>query len=185
MNELLKKRWSPRAFDPEHVLLDADLEGLLEAARWAPSSMNEQPWRYRFARRGEAGFQALFDTLMPGNRLWAGNASLLMVCYAVPTFKRNGKPNRHAVYDAGAANMALSLEALDRGLYVHQMGGFDPEALREMELGDADWQALCVLAIGKLGDPSTLPDALREREAAPRLRLPLKDIAAPLARGLK
>jgi nitroreductase len=181
IHELLAQRWSPRAFDPEHTLSEADLQALLQAAQWAPSSMNEQPWRYRFARRGEDGFEALFQTLMPGNQLWAGRASLLMACLVDPHFKRNGKPNRHAWHDAGAANMALSLEATRRGLHVHQMGGFDAEAVMAIDGVDAAWEAVCVLAIGQKSDPSTLPEKLEERENAPRQRMDLEQFAAPLS----
>jgi nitroreductase len=178
---LIADRWSPRAFDAEHRIGDADLAALFEAARWAPSSMNEQPWRYRFARRGDPGFDALYDALMPGNQAWAGNASLLVACFVEPAFRRNGKPNRHAWHDAGAANLSLALEAGNRGLHAHAMGGFDRDRAMALPGVDPDWEAVCFLAVGRRTSADTLPETLRERETAERTRLPLEEVARPLA----
>ncbi|MDF1566309.1 MAG: nitroreductase family protein [Deltaproteobacteria bacterium] len=174
IHPLLTERWSPRAFEARPLPRE-DLDALLEAARWAASSMNEQPWRFVVAgREDEAAFERIAACLSAGNQPWARNAGALVAVVVAETFRRNGKKNAHAWYDAGAAVAQLTLEATHRGLAVHQMGGFDGEALREA-LGIPEGHApVVVLAIGIPGDVDRLSPELAERERAPRKRLPLE-----------
>jgi len=177
IHELLAHRWSPRAFSDRPVDR-ATVRSLLEAARWAPSSMNEQPWRFVVAlRQDREAFDRLAACLSPGNHRWAPRAALLVAVVAAETFRRNGSPNRHAWHDVGQAVALLTVEASARGLSVHQMGGIDREALREA-IGIPDgFSPVTVVAIGYPGAPEDLPEDLAERERAPRTRLPQSEFA--------
>jgi len=149
VHPLLAERWSPRGFDRAHEIGDEALAALLEAARWAPSAQNSQPWRFLVTRRGEAAHDRLFAALAPGNQAWAGRAS------------------------------ALVTQAQAEGLAVHQMGGFDADAVRA-GFGLADGLTpVVVVAIGLPGDTAGLPEPLAAREAAPRTRRPLSDLLLP------
>jgi nitroreductase len=173
LHPLLNERRSPRSFDPDHHLDDDALHALLEAARWAPSSMNRQPWRLVVARRGTDAHDALMRTLNEGNRRWAGNASALVV--AIAERSRDGQPIGTAEYDLGLAIAQLTVQAQAMGLHVHQMGGFDTShAHRLLGLTD-DLAPVVVVAVGHRDDPERLPDDLRERETAPRVRRPLAE----------
>lgn len=119
------ERWSPRAFSDRSVP-DEDLEAIFEAARWTPSSFNEQPWRFVYATSQEDRDRFL-EAILPGNRAWAKDAPVLVYIVARTTFERNGKPNRHAWFDTGAAWMSLALQARQLGIHTHAMGGIDPE----------------------------------------------------------
>ena len=148
VHPLLAERWSPRGFDRSHELGDEDLAALLEAARWAPSAQNSQPWRFLVTRRGEPGHDRLFAALAPGNQAWAGAASALILV-AAGTVSDDGRPQPWALYDTGQAVAALVTQAQADGLSVHQMGGFDNEAVRAA-FGLADALApVVVLAIGR------------------------------------
>jgi len=163
-------RWSPRAFlsDP---LSDDQVHSLFEAARWAPSCFNEQPWIFAFAR-SEAD-RALFATaLSERNRLWAPRAPLLGFVLSRTTFARNGKPNRWAGFDAGAAWMSLALQARQLGLYAHAMAGFNVEKARDiLGVKSEEHLILAAIAVGRLGDPSQLPQDMQAQEA-PNSRQP-------------
>lgn len=174
INDLLRHRWSPRAFSPRPVD-HATLLSLLEAARWAPSSSNEQPWRFIVAAREDADlFQRLLSTLAEGNQIWAKEAPVLMLSIAERNSARSGKPNRVALYDVGQAMAHLTFEAASRGLYVHQMGGFDADKARALFAVPDTAEPAAAAAIGYPGEPATLPtEQLREREVAPRVRRPL------------
>lgn len=168
--EQIASRRSRRAFAPEAVS-EEQIDALFEAARWAPSSVNEQPWRYVYATKGQPLWDTIFETLNEGNRSWAKAAPLFIVSMAKRAFSRNGRPNPTALYDLGGANAFLSLQAADMGLNVHQMGGYDRDTLRrnlnvpeELDLG-------VVMAIGFPGDAALLPEPLRARELAPRVRM--------------
>lgn len=176
MHPIIAARTSPRAFDP--TPLDAtDVEALFEAARWAPSSRNEQPWRFLVASIDQPEAHArMVELLEASNARWAHRAPLLVVGATRTTFARDGRPNRHAMYDLGQAVAQLSLEAVSRGLFVHQMGGFHAELARDALALPADVEIGAVLAIGRRADPSALPEDLRERETAPRTRRPLAEI---------
>src|SRR3954462_522004 len=124
LHPLLAERWSPRAFDPKHTVPAEQILALLEAARWAPSASNTQPWRFAVALRGSAEYDAVLDALAPGNRAWAHAASALVVA-AAETAGPDGAPRPWAVYDTGQAVAHLSVQAEHEGLAVHQLGGFD------------------------------------------------------------
>lgn len=168
--EVIKHRRSGRSYANQPVKQEV-INALLEAARWAPSSMNEQPWRYIYATKESPLWEKIIDTLMEGNKIWAKNAPLLLLSLAKKNFDRNGQPNNSARYDLGAANALLSIQATELGLNVHQMGGFDGNKVRtNLNIGD-EFEIGVIMAIGYPGDAAQLPDALRERERAPRLRM--------------
>src|SRR5580692_10830156 len=167
VHPLLSERWSPRGFDRDHRVGDDDVAALLEAARWASSAGNSQPWRFLVTRRGEEAHGRLFTALAPGNQAWAGAASAL-VLVAARTAGDDGRPQPWALYDTGQAVHALVTQAQADGLIVHQMGGFDTDAVRA-GFGLADTLTpVVVLAIGLPGDTAGLPEPLAAREAAPR-----------------
>ncbi len=171
----IASRWSPRSFATEHSLPEGALRGVFEAARWAPSASNTQPWRFIIARRGGEAFAKVEATLIGFNQQWAGRAAALVVNVA-ETVGAEGKTQRWAEYDLGQAVATYSLQARAEGLYAHQMGGFDPEALRTA-FGLTEHQVpVSVSAIGAIGEPEQLPDTLREREVAPRSRMDLDDL---------
>ncbi len=178
VHPLLAERWSPRGFDRSHELDDVALSALLEAARWAPSAQNTQPWRFLVTRRGEESHRRLFAALAPGNQAWAGTASAL-VLVAARTVGDDGGPQPWALYDTGQAVAALVTQAQADGLAVHQMGGFDSAAVRaEFGLGDT-LTPVVVLAIGRRDGTAELPGPLAARETAPRTRRPLSDLLLP------
>jgi nitroreductase len=173
VHEVVSERWSPRAFS-DKVLPPVVLASLFEAARWAPSSSNEQPWAYIVATRDNTeNFAKLVDLLVPGNSIWAKNAPVLALAVAHLAFEKHGTPNRNALYDVGAASAWLTVEATSRGLLVHQMAGYDAEKARQVFAIPAGWEPIAAIAIGYPGDTNTLPENLRERETAARTRRPL------------
>ena len=190
IHELLAARWSPYAFEDRSVA-EADLCSLFEAARWAPSSYNEQPWSYIVARREDPEeFGKLLSCLVEGNQEWAKAAPVLVLCVATLRFKRNNKENRAAVHDLGLAAENLVLEATSRGLAVHQMIGLEPEKAREVYNIPEHSEAWTAMAIGYRGDPANLPEELGERDLTPRKRKQLPEFvfaarwgdASPLVR---
>ena len=172
---VLAERWSPRAFDTEADVSDDALTAALEAARWSPSANNSQPWRFIVGRRGTATFDTIASTLMGFNQAWAGTAAVLVVAVA-EVVDPEGNERRWATYDVGQAVAHLTVQAHHDGLHAHQMGGFDATALREAFGLDERFLPISVTALGVLGDPDTLPEALRERELAPRTRKPLGEL---------
>ncbi|MCU0429743.1 MAG: nitroreductase family protein [Cytophagaceae bacterium] len=169
------ERKSIRAF-ADTPIPEERLQRILEAARWAPSSMNEQPWRYVIANKGEPLFDLIASGLMEANRVWAAKAPVLIVSLAALHFSRNNQPNRHALYDTGAANALLSLQAAEEGIQVHQMGGIDAAKIKS-DLGLAETlEVVVVMALGYPGDATALPSVLQERENAPRTRKMLQDL---------
>ncbi|MGO3148258.1 MAG: nitroreductase family protein [Leucobacter sp.] len=173
--DTLTERWSPRAYDADHALTEGELRGVFEAARWSPSGGNTQPWRFIIARRGSESFNKVEASLMPGNAAWASTASAFIVSLAV-TENDEGKVMRWAEYDLGQAVAHLSVQAHSEGLYVHQMGGFDPLAIIDAFSLDARFRPVTIATIGKIGEPEQLSESLLERELAPRTRLPLNEI---------
>lgn len=172
IHDVLARRWSPYGYQPRPVAAD-DLRSLFEAARWAPSAFNEQPWRYIVAvRQEEEAFATLLDCLVDANREWARHASALAIGLAAMTYARNGKPNGTALHDLGLAAAGLSAEATARGLSVHQMGGIRPDRVRELYGVPDGFQPLTALAIGYAADPATLPADRQERDTRPRQRRP-------------
>ena len=173
VNELVAIRWSPYAFQDRPVP-EADLRSLFEAVRWAPSSFNEQPWSYIVATKGNPEqFQQLLSCLVEANQVWAKDAPVLALGIVSLKFARSGKPNRAAVHDLGLAAGNLLVEATARGLFVHQMLGILPDKAREIFAIPEDAEAWTAIAIGYRGDPTTLPDVLKERDLKPRQRKPL------------
>ncbi|MGH7897357.1 MAG: nitroreductase family protein [Candidatus Binatia bacterium] len=170
IHELLPKRWSPYAF-ADRPVSGADLRSLFEAARWAPSSYNEQPWSYIVATKDDREeFQRLLGCLVEANQVWAKAAPVLGLGVVNLNFVRNGKPNRAAVHDLGLASGNLVLEATARGLFVHQMIGILPDKARETYGIPEGSEAWTGLAIGYPGDSTKLPDALKERDLSLRQR---------------
>jgi nitroreductase len=172
LHPLLAQRTSTRAFDPTHEVDDVTLVALLDAARWAPSSMNRQPWRFAVARRGTALHGQVLTTLHGGNRRWAADAAALVV--ALAERQRDGLALGSADYDLGLAVAQLTVQASALGLATHQMGGFDHPALTRLLQPGEGVHPVVVVAVGSAGDPSRLPADLREREHAPRKRRPLE-----------
>jgi nitroreductase len=171
---LLANRWSPRAFDPFAVLTEAEVASLLEAARWAPSAGNTQPWRFVVGHRGDEAYKRIFTNLSTGNQRWAGRASLLLLGAHTVTTPIGALT--HAAYDLGQAMAHLSVQATAMRLYVHQMAGFDTAGLRaDLDLPD-EVNPYIVVAVGRLGDPLSLPDDLRSREIDLRRRRPLAEL---------
>jgi nitroreductase len=175
VHPLLAQRWSPRGFDTEHVLSDEDLYTLLEAARWAPSSGNSQPWRFLLGRRGDAAHERLVKHLAPGNQLWAPTASLLFLA-AAATVDEEGRHLGHAWYDTGQAVADLTVQATALGLAVHQMGGFDAAGMAA-EFGLPETiEPVTMVAVGRFDPDAELPEFLWNRERAPRERRPVSEI---------
>jgi nitroreductase len=178
IDPLFHQRWSPRAFGAEEIP-EETLLGLFEAARWAPSASNLQPWRFVYARRGTPAFDRFMATLAPGNQLWASRAAALVavVSNEVVPATGGGTPGRSAShsFDAGAAWAQLALQAHLWGWATHAMGGFDRDAARAALKVPAGWRVEVFVAVGRPGDPSTLPAWAREREK-PSGRKPLAEI---------
>lgn len=175
VSQAIRDRWSPRAFS-DKLLTPETLRSLFEAARWAPSSNNEQPWAYIVATRDDKeNFDKILSVLVEFNAGWAKNAAALAIAVSKLTFAKNNTPNRNAHYDVGAASSQLSLEATILGIRVHQMAGFDPEKARQVFGIPAGWEAIAAMAIGYPGDPKSLPTHLHDREVAPRTRKPLSE----------
>lgn len=175
IHALLSERWSPRAFTDQAIKTE-ELGSLLEAARWAPSCFNEQPWRFLVATRDDAaGFERLASCLMDGNA-WARQAPVLILTVARMTFERNNKPNRHAWHDVGLAAQNLVVQAQALGLSTHQMAGFDVQRAREVLGIPAGFEPVGMIAVGHRAAPETLPEPLAEREVAARERKELDAI---------
>jgi nitroreductase len=169
-------RWSPRAFT-QKMLAPEQLAALFEAARWAASANNRQPWRFVYGWRGTPAFEAIFGCLLEGNQSWARNASVLMVNVARLN-RDDGQPNPTAVYDLGQAIASLAIQATSMGIHIHQMAGFKPDQAR-VDLGiPEDCRPVAACAIGFHGDIDGLSDSQKEREHAPRTRLTVAEITS-------
>ena len=174
VHDLIRNRWSPRAFSGKPVDREI-LASLFEAARWAPSSSNEQPWAYLVATKDNPeDFAKMLSVLVEFNASWAKSAPVLILAASRLNFP-NGNPNRNAFYDTGAATALLSVEATARGLALHQMAGFDPAKARQVFEIPADCEAIAAIALGYPGDPNSLSQKLQDRESAPRTRKPLTE----------
>ena len=175
VHDLIRDRWSPRAFAAKPIE-PAILASLFEAARWAPSSSNEQPWAFLVATKDDPeNFAKTLSVLVEFNAGWAKEAAALVLAVSSLKFRANGTPNRNAFYDTGAASALLSVEATHRGLAVHQMAGFDPAKAKQVFGIPEDWEPIAAVAIGYPGDPGALSEKLRDREVAPRTRKPLSE----------
>ncbi len=173
VHDLIRRRWSPLAFADRPVEPEK-LGALLEAARWSASSYNQQPWAFLVATKSApAEFDRMLGCLVDANAAWARQAPVLMIAVAKLAFDHNGKPNRHAMHDVGAAVAQMSLQAVAMGLFAHPMAGFLVDKTREVYGVPPDWEPATAVAIGYPGDPGGLSDALRQREQSPRVRKPL------------
>jgi nitroreductase len=174
IHDVIRRRWSPRAFSERQVEPDK-LLSLFEAARWAASSSNEQPWAFLVATQQDAkNFEAMVGVLVEFNRTWANKAPVLILTLAHTQFEKDGRPNRHAFYDLGQAAANLALQATALGLATHQMAGFDVESARERFAVPAGWEPASVIALGYPGDLDSLTEKLRQREIGERRRKPLE-----------
>ena len=174
INDLLRQRWSPLAFSDQMVEPEK-LCSVLEAARWAASSYNEQPWSFIVATKDNQGeFERLLSCLAEGNQEWASNAPVLMISVAKLHFERNGVENRHAFHDVGAAATQLAIQATANGLFIHQMAGFDVPKTREIYSIPEGYEPVAAIALSYQGDPQTLSEKLQQRELTPRSRNPLE-----------
>lgn len=176
VDPLFVHRWSPRAMSGE-PLADHQILTLLEAARWAPSGYNEQPWRFCYAKRGTAHFDTFLGFLVEANRAWCASAAALFVLCSRKTFTRNGKPNVSHLFDAGAAWENLALQATAMGLVAHGMAGFDPAKARAGLNVPDDFDIPAMIAVGKPGRAEDLPEALRAMEQ-PSPRKPVGEWAS-------
>jgi nitroreductase len=173
--DVIAERWSPYGYDGKPVSAD-DLKSVFEAARWAASSYNEQPWRYLVATSDNGDeFKRMLSCLVEPNQAWAGSASVLALGIASLTFARNGKPNLAAIHDLGQASAYLALEATSRGLSVHQMKGIVPDRARDLYGVPEGNEVVTALAIGYAAHPDTVIDRFREADTTPRGRKPLAE----------
>ena len=174
IHDLIRRRWSPRAFSEQPVEPDK-LLSLFEAARWAASASNEQPWAFLVATKQDSkNYAAILDVLVEFNRSWANKAPVLILTFAHTQFEKDGRPNRHAFYDLGQAAANLALQATAVGLMAHQMAGFEVEAARNNFNVPAGWEPVSAIAVGYTGDLDSLTENLRQRETAQRHRKPLE-----------
>ncbi len=170
VDPLFPDRWSPRAYHDIEVPT-LMVKQLFEAARWAPSARNEQPWRFVYAIE-DADLKRFRDALLDLNQVWANQAPVLICLLSRKNYVGNGQPNQSNVFDAGAAWMSLALQARRLGLYTHAMGGFNKEkALAAVGASDDEYDALAMIAVGWKGDPDTLPEEVRGREMASGRRM--------------
>ncbi len=174
INPLFVNRWSSRSFE-SYEIKDKELFALFEAARWAPSSFNNQPWRFIYAKRGSAHWDSLFELLDDYNKQWCSDASALMVVIAKKTFDHNNEPMPTNQFDTGSAWENLALQAVTQGLATHAMAGFDHKKARK-NLGVPDeYDVMAMVVVGKRGSKERLPPSLKEREI-PNGRKPLSEI---------
>ena len=180
VHDLFRQRRSGRAYDASKPVSDADLQGLLEAARWAPSSNNAQPWRFLAGIKGDGVYEKLFELLMPFNKIWAQQAPMLLLT-AFQDFRVNQAGERMPypdfLHDLGMANLSIAIEATHRGLMTHMVGGFNHEAAGQ--LIQAETQGLTLgpmMTIGYEGDVNQLGEELQKREKSPRMRKPMEEL---------
>ena len=173
IHKLLQRRWSPRAYS-DRLVEPEKLCSLLEAARWAPSSFNEQPWSFIVAtKENMTEYNRLLSCLVEKNMQWAKLAPVLILSVAKLHFERNSKENRHAFHDVGLAVENLVIQAMALDLFGQQMAGFDVEKAREIFSIPAGYEPVTTIAIGYMGEPQTLPEQFREEELVVRVRKPL------------
>ena len=175
IENLIAGRWSPRALDASRRVEPEKLLSLFEAARWAPSCFNEQPWRYLVFDGSDSEARQKAEACLAEGNAWAKQAPVLLIGVVRETFTRNDKPNRHAAHDLGAAGLALALQATALGLVVHQMGGFDPGAARGYFSIPEGFEPLTMIAVGYPGDVDLLAPNLKTGETGPRTRKPQKE----------
>ena len=178
IHDLLSQRWSPYAFDPDRGVSEDDLHALFEAARWAMSSYNAQPWRYIVGvrERSPKVWEQILSVLVEGNQPWAKNAPVLAIGLVEHNFEHNDKENKAAVHDLGAASANLTFEATVRGLNVHQMIGIEPDKAREVFGISGSLEPFTGIAIGYAGEPSHVGEEYAKRDTLERQRKSLNNI---------
>ncbi|WP_101478058.1 nitroreductase family protein [Candidatus Nitrosotalea bavarica] len=174
INPVIVNRWSPRSFVNDEIS-DKELFSLFEAARWAPSSSNSQPWRFIYAKRNSKNWNDLFNLLIDFNKQWCSDASALVVIVSRKNFENNGKPSITHQFDTGAAWENLAIQAVSQGLITHAMAGFDYEKARKDLAVPDDYEVVAMIAIGKRGPKEKLSPELQAREI-PNTRKPLSEI---------
>jgi len=171
---IIKQRWSARSFSDKTIAEDTLLT-IFEAARWAASANNEQPWQYVFAQHGSEGFDKIWNCLMPGNQPWAKNASHLIVAIARKSYEANQNPNSWAEHDLGMANAHVLLQAISLDIYSHPMAGFNKDKLIDTLNLTNDQNPICIIAMGYLDKPESLEEPFKTREITKRSRKQVSD----------
>lgn len=172
INTQLARRWSGRAYDPEKNISSQDLVTLAEAARWSPSCFGDEPWRLIFCDKAtnEAAWQNAFDCLSEGNQSWVKDAPVIIIILSDSMFSKNAKPNRWGNYDTGAAAMSLCIQATELNLMTHQMGGFDPDKVKQLFNIPERFTPMALMTVGYQMAKDNIPDDMKERELAERNR---------------
>lgn len=165
----MKRRWSPVSYAAKSLTPD-QIATLFEAARWAPSAFNEQPWRYIYATKDDGDVRAALESLLVPGNAWAKDAHLLIISFAKKTFAKNGKPNRHHMHDLGCASGYMVLQAVELGLIGHQMSGFDHTKANAMLGVPDDFEPGSMIAIGYASDAAAIKPEALQREQSPRTR---------------
>lgn len=179
IHELIRNRWSARSFRDQFIS-QYDMNRLLEAASWAFSGNNSQPWRYVYAHRNSEGFEQLWHCLLGGNQPWAKDAAVLMICLA-QTNSGTDKPNAWAKHDLGAANATLVLQAFSMDIYAHVMAGFYADkAIAIAQANPNEWEAVTMMALGYRDDADKLVEPFKTRELTPRSRKPIEEFSVML-----
>ena len=173
--DLIRERWSPRSFQDKPIP-DEELELIFEGASWAPSANNEQPWRYFPGHKGSPIYDAIFESLVPANQIWAKGAPVLVLAATKSHLEASGKPNAWAHHDLGLANAFLLLQARARNIFGHILGGFDKQKAIELLNIPNTLEPIAVIALGYLGNPESLEEPFRTRETTARNRKPVSEI---------
>ena len=177
IHPVIKRRWSPRSFDPVKAVEKEKIDRFLEAARWAPSGFNEQPWRFIVGVRGGQTWNKIVSTLVDFNQKWAQHAGVLVMTLSGKTLSKNGKPNTSYRYDAGGSVAYMTFQAVSDGLVTHQMGGFSKDKAIEVFGLAENLEPQTVIAIGYQDEPDKLKEAgMRDSETAPRMRRPVSEL---------
>ena len=175
VNDLIKNRWSARSFADVEIP-DEEIHTLIEAASWAPSANNEQPWKFHIAKKGEEAFDKVWESLMQGNKPWCKNAAAFITIFARDTFAASGKPNAWASHDVGIATGYLLLQATSMEIYCHPMAGYDKAILKENLNYEEGLIPQCIIAIGYLDDAEKLEEPYKTRELTPRARKSVEEL---------
>ncbi len=175
LHPILNTRWSPRSFTTQ-VPDKETLKRIFEAARWAPSSSNEQPWRFIVGIKGDKTWDNVFETLVDFNQKWARLAPVLAISIGKKMSSKSNRPNKSFTYDVGQSLAYITFQAMQEDIYVHQMGGLDTEKAAELFNVPEDYQVITAFAMGYKGEPELLEDNFEEMEKAKRQRIELKEI---------
>jgi len=177
IHDVIARRFSTRAFDPDRRVARRDLVTIMEAGRWAPSCNGDEPWRYLVwdRARDPEGWQKAFDCLSESNRKWVKNVPVLMLSCAGSNFAATGKPNRWTQHDTGAASVTMALQAVALGLAIHQMGGYDVEKVRAAFSIPPEYTPMAMIAVGYQTGPEILDEETKAKELRPRTRKPLAE----------